>query len=260
MTFPERYDQSKRLIGKSLIIIGSLMLVIGIISFGIFLADWITTPENAYISGIDMYPSIPEYRTIFTSEEYLRVEFNAEPLHVPFKIQIINEENRVIFDETFSGQLNGILIVSTGTKYDITVENIGTEIAYVMGSIENETSSSEPPTLNRIFITLSILGVVGFFVLIIGITICPKDFQSKNVKTSWIGICLALVFIGSLVIPYVHSMNECLEIKKNYETDPEIAIEKYRYETFEEWLIAGAPGNYGTNCVPIINLPENLFV
>jgi hypothetical protein len=260
MTNSEGYGQSKRLMGKSLIIIGSIMLVIGIISFGILLAGWITTPENAYISGIDMYPSVPEYRTIFPSEEYLRVEFNVEPLHVPFKIQIMHEENKVIFDETFSGQLKGILVVSTGTKYDIMIENIGTEIAYVFGSIENENNSSEPPIGNRILATLIIVGVVGIFVLIIGITICPKDFQSKNVKTSWIGICLALVFIGSLVIPYVNSMNECLEIKKNYEKDPEIAIEKYRYETFEEWLIAGAPGNFGTNCVPIINLPENLFV
>jgi hypothetical protein len=273
MTLPKGHDPTKLPpgsrkkniydYGKTITIIGAIMLGVGLISFGIILGDMQTTPKSAFISGYDMHPSIPEYRTIFASEDNLRIEFDVEPLYVPFKILILNEENQVVFDKTFTGNLNEIITVSKEKKYDVTVENKGSKIAYVFGSIKNENINSEIPFSATIFAVLIIIGILGLIVLIIGIILWPKGHQSINEKKvlKMFGFAILFIAIGGIATPFVLAVNGCLETKNNYETNSEFAIEKYRYDTFEEWLIAGAPGKMTSNCVPIIeNLLQNLFV
>ena len=63
---------------------------------------------------------------------------------------------------------------------------------------------------------------------------------------------VVFVFTGFVIFFIVFFGVECLEVKKDYENNPELAREKYGYDSFEQWRLEVATGNYKIYFVPEI--------
>ena len=74
--------------------------------------------------------------------------------------------------------------------------------------------------------------------------------MKKYEKTMLLFLVAFFVIIGSLIAFHA---NECTVAKASYEKNPELAHEKYGYDSFEEWRLEGATGEFDSNCVAEID-------
>jgi len=66
-------------------------------------------------------------------------------------------------------------------------------------------------------------------------------------RNGWIYLVIILVGLA-IVIPYIaYYQIECFAVKDDYENNPELAREKYSYNTFQQWL-DNNEREYNTDC------------
>jgi len=62
--------------------------------------------------------------------------------------------------------------------------------------------------------------------------------------------------MGIIAVAIASKPIYCLQVKGDYESNPELASEKYGYSTFEQWVEEEPLGKIKENCAPDIKLPE----
>jgi len=96
--------------------------------------------------------------------------------------------------------------------------------------------------------------ITGVVTVIIGGMKWPSRERSPREKKVLDVAVLTIFFIliGLSIGFFVFSGMECLQVKNDYQNDPEFAQEQYGYVTFEQWL-EGNGRKYAKNCMPDID-------
>jgi len=96
---------------------------------------------------------------------------------------------------------------------------------------------------------------VGLIMMIIGYKKWPSRERSPREKKvlNVAGLTIVFIFFGLIIGAFVFSGMECLQVKNDYENNPEFAQEQYGYVTFEQWL-EGNGSKYAKNCMPDIDV------
>ena len=124
--------------------------------------------------------------------------------------------------------------------------------------ILNYTSQSgietDPAVIARNLIVFGSI-FVGLIMIIIGYIKWPSRERSPREKKvlNVAGLTIVFIFSGLIIGFFVFSGMECLQVKNDYENNPEFAQEQYGYVTFEQWL-EGNGSKYAKNCMPDIDV------
>jgi len=69
-----------------------------------------------------------------------------------------------------------------------------------------------------------------------------------------VALVVFAVFMGFVISLFANSSLACLQVKDDYENNPELAREKYKYDSFEDWRLNGATLDYASTCFPDIDI------